>query len=109
FRFSPPDAGDYSWTTVCTDTGNKDLHGVSGKTSATPYSGKNPLFKQGSIRVASDRRHFEHEDGTPFFWLGDTWWMGLTKRLGWRDDFPTLAAGREGQGVNVVTLDAGLS
>jgi hypothetical protein len=42
----------------------------------------NPFYTHGPIRVAASHRHFEHADGTPFFWLGDTWWMGLTERLG---------------------------
>ena len=62
----------------------------------------------GPIRVADDHRHFAHADGTPFFWLGDTWWMGLTKRLSWPDDFQELAADRRAKGFNVVQIVAGL-
>ena len=32
--------------------------------------------RHGPIRVASNGRHFEHLDGTPFFWLADTCWNG---------------------------------
>ena len=39
------------------------------------------------VRLAPDGRHFEHADGTPFLWFADTWWMGLTQRLRWPDDF----------------------
>ena len=60
------------------------------------------------IRVAADRRHFEHADGTPFFWLGDTWWMGLCERLKWPDEFHTLAADRKTKGFTVVQIVAGL-
>jgi len=28
-----------------------------------------PLARHGQIHVAADHRHFEHADGTPFFWL----------------------------------------
>jgi hypothetical protein len=42
----------------------------------------NPFYTHGPIHVAASHRHFEHADGTPSFWLGDTWWMGLTERLG---------------------------
>jgi len=58
--------------------------------------------------VASGRRHFEHADGTPFLWLGDTWWMGLCKRLAWPKDFKRLAADRRAKGFNVVQIIAGL-
>ncbi len=49
-----------------------------------------------------------HADGTPFFWLGDTWWMGLCDRLKWPDDFKALAADRREKGFNVVQIVAGL-
>ena len=60
------------------------------------------------MRVAADQRHFEHADGTPFFWLGDTWWMGLSHRLHWPDEFQRLAADRKAKGFNVVQIVAGL-
>jgi len=47
------------------------------------YTGNNPLRKHGILRVSADQRHFEYADGTAFFWLGDTWWKGLCKRLSW--------------------------
>jgi len=56
--------------------------------------------------VAKDKRHFEHLDGTPFFWLGDTWWMGLCKRLSW-DGFQELTANRKAKGFNVVQIVCG--
>ena len=73
-----------------------------------PYTGDNPLFKHGPVRVAADKRHFEYADGTPFFWLGDTWWMGLSHRLHWPEDFKQLAADRKQKGFNVVQIVAGL-
>src|SRR4029079_13233631 len=57
---------------------------------------------------AEDRRHFEHADGTPFFWLADTWWMGLCHRLHWPDEGKTLATDRKAKGFNVVQIVAGL-
>jgi hypothetical protein len=66
------------------------------------------LFKHGPIRVAADRRHFEYADGTPFFWLGDTWWMGLSHRLHFPDEFAQLAADRKAKGFNVIQIVAGL-
>ena len=68
----------------------------------------NPLLRHGPIRVAADRRHLEHADGTPFLWLGDTWWMGLCRRLRWPDDVRELAADRSAKGFNVIHLVAGL-
>jgi hypothetical protein len=72
------------------------------------YEGDNPLFIHGPIEVSDDKRHFQHLDGTPFFWLGDTWWMGLCKRLAWPGDFETLTADRVTKGFSVVQIVAGL-
>ncbi len=66
--------------------------------------GTNP---HGALRVASDRRHLQHTDGTPFLWLADTWWDGFTRRLS-TDDFRRLAAQRAEQGFSVVQIVAGL-
>ena len=107
-RYAPPDAGDYKFRTVCTDVFNRDLHGVSGTLTVVPYSGEDSLYRHGTIHVAKDKRHFEQADGTPFFWLGDTWWMGLCKRLGWPDDFEALTADRVRKGFTVVQIVAGL-
>lgn len=107
-RYSSPQAGEHRFRTVCSDTADKGLHDVSGKIEIRPYLRDNPLYRHGPIRVAADHRHFEHADGTPFFWLGDTWWMGLCQRLKWPDEFKTLAADRLDKGFNVIQIVAGL-
>jgi Protein of unknown function (DUF4038)/Domain of unknown function (DUF5060) len=107
-RYAPPAAGEYSYRTVCSDAANSDLHNRAGRFSVEPYSGDNPLYRHGPLRVAQDQRHLEHSDGTPFFWLGDTWWMSLCKRLPWPDGFQTLAADRIRKGFTLVQIVAGL-
>src|SRR5437867_5764448 len=107
-RYSPMAAGLYSYRTVCSDTSNTDLHNRTGKLTVEPYSGNNSLYRHGHVRVSRDHRHFEHTDGTPFLWLGDTWWMGLCKRLTWPNGFQTLTADRTRKGFNVVQIVAGL-
>ena len=107
-RYSPPSPGRYHYRTAATDTANPDLHARTGVLEVEPYRGENPLYRHGAIRVSADRRHFEHADGKPFFWLGDTWWMGLSKRLRWPDDFQTLATDRLAKGFTVVQIIAGL-
>jgi len=107
-RFSAPGPGDYAVSTVCSDADNADLHGVTGTLHVRPYAGDNPLMRHGPIQVAENRRTFEHADGTPFLWLGDTWWMGLTRRLIWPDEYQMLTADRVAKGYNVVQIVAGL-
>ena len=107
-RYSSALLGTHTFRTECSDTANGKLHGAGGQVEIVAYRGSNPLYRHGPIRVAADHRHFEHLDGTPFFWLGDTWWMGLCRRLHWPEEFQTLAADRKQKGFNVVQIVAGL-
>jgi hypothetical protein len=107
-RYAADAAGRYAFETACSDTSNQDLHGRRGELEVTPYDGANPLLSRGPLRVAPSHRYLEHADGTPFFWLADTWWMALSKRLRWPADFTRLAADRVGKGFTVVQIVAGL-
>lgn len=107
-RYSSPKIGTHRYRSVCTDESNSDLHGRDGAIEVTPYDGSNPLLQHGPLRVANDGRHLEHYDGTPFFWLGDTWWMGLCKRLQFPGEFQTLIADRVSKGFTVIQIVAGL-
>src|SRR5215472_2120197 len=80
-RYAPPAPGVYKVRSVCSDVKNRDLHDQQLTIHVEPYGGVNPHYKHGPLKIATDGRHFAHADGTPFFWLGDTWWMGLCKRL----------------------------
>lgn len=106
-RFSAPDCGLYSFSTICSDESDFDLHGIEGSFAVTPYTGDNELLKRGPVRVASDRRHFEYADGSPFFWLADTEWLGLCSRLEWPQDFQTLTNDRAAKGFSVIQIIAG--
>lgn len=107
-RYAPPAPGAYKIHSVCSDTSNKDLHQVTSALKVEAYTGTNPHYKNGVLQIAQDKRHFEHANGTPFFWLGDTWWMGLCKRMRWPDDFQTLVADRVQKGFTMVQIVAGL-
>ena len=107
-RYASAETGAHVFRTLCSDEGNLSLHAQVGAVNVEPYLGDNPLYQHGGIRVSEDRRHFCHADGTPFFWLGDTWWMGLCGRLSWPQDFQTLAQNRKETGFNVIQLVAGL-
>src|SRR5262249_46512152 len=45
--------------------------------------------------------------GTPFYWLGDTWWSALSDRLSW-ESLQKLVADRKAKGFTVVQVVAGL-
>jgi hypothetical protein len=107
FRFAGPRAGHYSYCTECSDAANAGLHGQQGSFRIAAYKGSHPLYRHGRPQVAADQRHFQHADGTPFFWLGDTWWMGLTDRISCRE-LAGLIANRTQKGFTVIQTVAGL-
>lgn len=106
-RFAPPVQGEYKFHVQCTDQDNADLNGRAQSLRVVPYTGSNPLLKHGFLKISADKRHVEHADGTPFFWLGDTWWKGLCKRLTW-EGFQELAADRKAKGFSVVQIVCGV-
>jgi hypothetical protein len=103
-RVALPSEGSWEWTTGSSDEG---LDGRSGRVEVGPYIGSNDLLRHGRLRVSDDRRHLEHADGTPFLWIGDTWWYGLTRRLGWPDEFRTLLDDRVAKGFSLIQIVAG--
>ena len=106
-RFAAPAPGRYTFRTECSNLADSGLHGKSGEFTAQPYDGDCELYRHGRLRVAANQRNLEHFDGKPFFWTGDTWWMGLTTRLDWPDGFKKLTADRVSKGFNLVQIVAG--
>lgn len=107
-RYASPQQGAHSYTTQVVTGADAGLDGVRGTVEVTAYKGDNPLYQHGPLNVSSDRRTFEHLDGTPFLWLGDTWWMGLSSRLDWPDGFQRLAADRKQKGFSLIQIVGGL-
>ncbi len=105
-RFAPPVQGDYTFEARCSDPANRMVSRAPQPLHVTAHTGNNPLLRHGFIRVSTDRRHFEHEDGTPFLWLGDTWWKNLCERMTW-EGFRQLTADRRAKGFNVVQIVCG--
>ncbi len=105
-RFAPPTQGKYTYRVECTDRANPDLNGKEQILSVGDYTGDNPLRKHGFVKVGPGKTYFEHADGTPFFWLGDTWWKCLCKRMTW-DGFQELTADRKVKGFSVVQIVCG--
>ena len=78
-RFSPDETGKWTYRTRCSREADAGLNHQAGEFISVPYTGTNPLYRHGAIRVADDRRYLVHADGTPFFWLSDTAWNGALK------------------------------
>lgn len=107
-RYASDEPGRHSFVTVCSIKNDSGLHGISGELEVRPYEGSNPLYARGPLVVSDTRRFLQHADGTPFLWLGDTWWMGLCRRISFPDEFAALTADRVRKGFNVVQIVAGL-
>lgn len=75
-RFTPPSPGPWRYTTTFSDPTDTALQGRRGAIDVQPAKGDNPLFLHGGfLKVSANQRYLTYTDGTPFFWLGDTWWF----------------------------------
>ena len=91
-----PKPGTWTWKTECSDADDPGLHHQSGTIEVEPYSGSNPLYRHGYLRVSPSRRYLEHTDGTPFLWIGDTAWTApMNARM---DDWKTYLRDRREKG-----------
>ena len=77
-RFTPVKEGDWAFRVTCTDSANKGLF-AEGVVHATAPTGDTALSKHGFVTVAEGGRFWQHADGTPFFWLGDTNWQAFSQ------------------------------
>jgi hypothetical protein len=74
-RFAPTRQGRWTWVTACSEIEDTGLHKVTGKLRVGPPEGENAMYQHGGfLQVSANRRYLTYTDGTPFFWLGDTWW-----------------------------------
>ncbi len=72
-RFAPTETGIWFYTL---NARGKDigLDGITGQLTATEYSGDLEIYKRGFLKTEPNVRYLMYNDGTPFFYLGDTHW-----------------------------------
>ena len=99
-RFSPGQPGHWTYRTWCSDFGNDGLDNQSGEFICSAPVGLTRFDQHGPVRLAADHRHFEHADGTPFFWLADSAWGG--PRFSSERDWEGYAAVRASQKFSAV-------
>lgn len=107
FRFAGDQPGEYQLESRSNRTDDAGLDAQRAVIRVESAETSNPLYRHGRLRVAEDKRHFEHVDGTPFLWIGDTWWMGLCTRLDWPAGFQWLATDRVEKEFSVIQIIAG--
>lgn len=71
-RFAPTKTGLWKYETFCRH--DKSLNAIKGTIGANCYDGDLDIYKHGFLTVSKNKRYFTYNDGTPFFYLGDTHW-----------------------------------
>ncbi len=74
-RFSPNKAGAWTYVVTCTDQENTSLTDKGTIEAAPCVNPKTELQKHGYVRIEPGKRYLVYDDGTPFFYLGDTHWQ----------------------------------
>lgn len=97
-RFVCPTGGTWYYKTVCTDSDNTSLDGRTGKVNCSSYDGEHEIYKHGFVTVNEDKKYFTYNDGTPFFYLGDTHWSLGDETI---DMVKTICEKRVSQGFSV--------
>lgn len=78
------------------------VHGMSAISDPDGTESRFETF--GRIQVSENRRHLQHEDGTPFFWLSDTAWNG--PMLADEEDWDRYLADRAAKGFTAIQFVA---
>ncbi len=74
-RFNPNKTGKWNYIITCSDAENERLHNISGIVLCVENDGSSEFEKHGFVKISENGRYFTYDDGTPFFWIGDTNWQ----------------------------------
>ena len=99
-RFTPTAPGEWHYATLCRSREDTGLHNVTGQFVAKTAEGHALWTHGGFLRVSPDGHYLTYTDGTPFFWLADTWWACPSFRVP-HDNFRKLVDTRLSQGFSV--------
>ena len=104
--FAPTESG--IWKYEITADEKSGLNGLKGEIECVDYQGELEVYRHGFLKVHPSGRYLIHDDGTPFFWLGDTHWeFAYKERWDWSNHpgmksmFKGMADKRAAQGFNV--------
>ena len=73
-RFSPTKVGVWEYEITSNQPSDSGLCN-SGSILAVKNEGDTRIDRHGFIEISDNKRYFQHADGTPFYWLGDTQWQ----------------------------------
>ncbi len=99
-RFAPTAQGEWRWQSR---SDLADLDGLQGFFLCSGTLPEEHISRRGFVRENPQAPYsFMHDDGTPFFLLGDTQWSFSTSAITWPDEFQAYVAARARQGFNYV-------
>jgi hypothetical protein len=106
-RFAPPFTGTWTYSTLSKDAG---LSNVKGKLEVIDWPKEalvqNPT-RHGLVQVKHSGEgaghYFQYADGTPFLWIGDTWWNWTKRGINF-STYKNLVDDRSNKGYNLGQL-----
>ncbi|MBR2861706.1 MAG: DUF4038 domain-containing protein [Clostridia bacterium] len=78
-RFAPTLYGVWEYKTECES--DESLNGKTGTIGANAYKGDLKVYQHGFVKTDPTKKYFVYDDGTPFFYLGDTHWSMLREEF----------------------------
>ena len=74
-RVTPTIPGVWTYRSSFTGGQAQGLDGQQGRVVVQPPTEEHAIRRHGGfLKVSANHRYLTYSDGTPFFWLGDTWW-----------------------------------
>ena len=102
-RFTPTTPGRWRYATNCPV--EPQLSGQKGSFVAAAAASDNPLYRHGGLlKVSANCRYLTYADGTPFFWLADTWWFCPSSLMPFDGAYRELIDLRRKQGFSAVQM-----
>ena len=93
-RFSPTKTG--TWTYLITSNRRDDLGlFLKGSITAVANTSDTEIGTHGFIRLSDTGRYFTYDDGTPFYWLGDTHWQSMNFESITKCNYPGCTCGNQ--------------
>jgi hypothetical protein len=106
-NFAPPYTGTWQYLTVSSDRKLNKKTGTIEVAAWTEEERHSNPTRNGPIRVKKSGKtaghFFEYDNGTPFLWIGDTWW-NWTKRSIKFETYKTLVNDRAQKGFTIGQL-----
>jgi hypothetical protein len=105
-RFAPNLPGRWSYTIESNDDqldARQNDGAFIAEAQAPDELAANPNYR-GFLKVSAGRRYLTYNDGTPFFWLGDTIWDANSKKMAYATDFKEFIDNRRQKKFSVIQL-----